>query len=297
MSYNLVEIPCPVCGTSEKRIVYHDTLAGAPAEFGYDFTVRHKLTFQIVECPHCTHRYASPRPDDIWQEYQDIADNAYLSHEKDYVATFEKVIKVLKRFLPSGRLLDVGCSAGFFLSVAAHTYDAEGLELSHWAVDLAERKGLRVHKKRLEEFHPRTLYDMITLWGVIEHLENPDAQVKYIRDLLNRGGYVALWTGDVSSLPSRLLGRRWWYYLGQHIQMFTEKSINELFSKNGFEPVYRGTYPYIVSLRSVNRSLARYPWLHKITKPIFCHPRLAHKSLTMKIPGEMFLIFKKADRD
>ena len=65
MSYNLVEISCPVCGGSDKRVLFEDSLRGERAEFGYDFTPRHSRTFRIVECPRCTHCYASPRPDDM----------------------------------------------------------------------------------------------------------------------------------------------------------------------------------------------------------------------------------------
>ena len=200
---------------------------------------------------------------------------------------------MLKRYQPSGRLLDVGCSAGFFLSAASGTYQVEGLELSHWSVGLAEKKGFTIHRKRLEEFYPTVPYDLITLWGVIEHFENPSAEIAHIGRMLAPGGHVALWTGDIQSLPARVLGNRWWYFLGQHIQMFTEKSIIRLFADNGFDPVHRGIYPYTVSLKSVNRSLRRYPWLHAITNPLFTHPLLSDRSITLKVPGEMFLVFRK----
>jgi ubiquinone/menaquinone biosynthesis C-methylase UbiE len=136
-------------------------------------------------------------------------------------------------------------------------------------------------------------YDIITLWGVIEHFEYPKDEVKDIFRILKKDGIVCLWTGDVGSLMAGLMGKRWWYYQGQHIQMFTRKSIRRLFKSVGFTTEFMGYYPYRFTSQSLNNSLSRYSVVSKISKPILGSKALSNLQFTLKLSGEMFAIFKK----
>jgi SAM-dependent methyltransferase len=293
MSEATVEFDCPICGSRNQISIYPDTLGESLPEFGYDFSPRHCAHYRIVRCPDCSHAYCSPRHPDMFQNYVDVVDYAYLKNQEQRVATAMRVISKISGFKSHGRLLDIGCSTGDFLLVAEKVYAVEGLELSDWAADAAEGRGLTIHRKQLAEFEPGAPYDLITLWGVIEHFEYPAQELANVSRLLKPGGLVCLWTGDFDSVFSKLLGDRWWYILGQHIQYFTRRSIERLFLGQGYSLISSSYYPYVMSFNTIAKSLARYPAIERIFKGFITRLGIGHWNITIRLPGEMFLIFRK----
>lgn len=293
MTEAMVEFDCPVCGSNRSETVYPDTLGDSLPEFGYDFGPRHCAHYRVVRCRDCAHAYCSPRHPDMFRNYIDVEDYAYLKNQEQRIATAMRVIAKISEIKAGGSLLDIGCSTGDFLDVARNTYSVEGLELSGWAADAAERRGLTIHRKQLAEFEPDAPYDLITLWGVIEHFEFPVQELTEISRLLKPGGLVCLWTGDFDSVFSRILGERWWYILGQHIQYFTQRSIERLFRAQAYSLISSSYYPYVMSLNTIAKSLARYPAIGRIFKALVSRLGIGHWNLTIRLPGEMFLIFRK----
>jgi SAM-dependent methyltransferase len=186
--------------------------------------------------------------------------------------------------MPSGKLLDVGCATGDFLSQAKNLgHAAEGLELSRWSSDIARKRRLRIYLETLQSLSSRfpKQYDIVTLWCVIEHFEHPGQEMAYINKLLKRGGHVALWTGDVDSIVSRLFGRRWWYWQGQHIQYFTRSSLNLLAEKSGFENGALKIYPFAANYEQLENSLSRYAF--QKMHPASCEAGLYDKACLVLI--------------
>ena len=288
-----VDFPCPICGSNDHRLLYPDTLKNDFPRFGYEFSAGHTRTYRIVMCENCGHAYCSPRPLDIWKHYHDVEDKAYLGCQPQRISTARKVLKKMLQFKKSGRLLDIGCATGDFLSVARDFYEVEGLELSRWTSRIALGRGLIVHSCTLDALKPAKPYDVMTLWGVIEHFEDPAREIQKMARLLNQGGYVCLWTGDIKSIPSKVLGKKWWYVQGQHIQYFSQRSLRKIFSQNGFEHVWSGLYPYVMTMDSISGSLNRYPLIGKLSKYVLKQPFLSSRMLTLALPGEMFAIFRK----
>ncbi len=290
----LLKFPCPVCNSTKYKVLYPDTLQGRTPMFTYDFTKNYNLTFRMVKCLDCTHVYASPRPASIWSYYtEDKVDEIYMQNETQRVATSDVVVKYLLKYKPSGKLLDVGCATGDFILSAKKHYDAEGLELSEWSSKMAERRGIKIHRKLLDMMKTPEEYDIVTRWGVIEHFEYPKNEIENIRRILKPGGIVALWTGDISSIIAFMMGKKWWYYQGQHIEMFTNKSMKILFESCGFEKLYMGYYPYVITHHSLCNTLSLYPALLKIYKFMFPEKIFGGTWFKLKLPGEMFAIFVK----
>lgn len=287
------EILCPVCGCEEKKVMYPDTLGTGSARFDYDFSPEHNKTYRIVRCVNCFHVYSSPLPVDLWENYVSVVDQAYLKNQKTRYLTAEKALERIRQFCPQGRLLDVGCATGDFLHVAQKYYKVEGLEISQWSAQLARERGMPVHENLLDGMKEDGIYDVITLWGVIEHFEHPRTEVRHLFRLLKPGGIVCLWTGDVNCVLSRALGKKWWYYQGQHIQMFTKASLCRLFNEAGFKKAWMGMYPYVMSIESVLRSLGRYPMVSRIANAVARKTVSMERKVTITLPGEMFAIFRK----
>ena len=262
-------------------------------DFGYDFGPGHTDTYRVVRCAACRHAYCSPLPENLYANYAGVRDEAYLKNRPQRIDTAARVIQLIRRYKPGGRLLDVGCATGDFLTVAGGHFQVEGLELSDWAAEIAQRSGFLTHRSRLSELAGSDLYDVVTLWGVIEHFEDPVLEVREIRRLLRPGGIVCLWTGDLDSWLARALGRRWWYFQGQHIQYFSRRSIDKLFAQQGFRPLAMRTYPYVMSMRSLAKSLGRYRMLGALAKTLLDNARIGAWKITFRLPGEMFAIYAK----
>jgi len=285
--------PCPVCDAVRSRMVYPDTLGDDLPRLDYGFCTDHGRTYEIRRCPSCTHLFSVVTVSDLWTTYRDLVDPAYLEREAERSATFRKLVDRIHRFVPSGRLLDIGCATGDFLQSAQRYYEAEGVELSRWSSQIAAGRGFRVHTSRLGDIAGESIYDVVTLWGVIGLFERPNDELAQISRLLKPGGHVCIWTGDMASVTAKVLGRRYWYVMGQYLQLFTKKSLCLLFERHGFETAWMGTYPFTSSLRLLGNSLGRYRIVGKAARAVLHCPPLSRLSVTLLLPGEMFAIYRK----
>lgn len=288
--------PCPVCGSNEVRVWYPSQIRDVDeVSFSYTFRPQHTRTFQVVRCASCTHAYCSPVPDEIAVHYKEVVDEEYLRHRDSRLLSAGEVVRSILKRGGSGRLLDIGCATGDFLDAARQSgFDTEGLELSSWTSTIARERGLVVHQERLETLATRNegRFDVITLIGVIEHFSDPLAEMQRICRLLGPGGMVVVWTGDVDSITSRLMGRRWWYWQGQHIQYFTRRSLELLCSRSGLEAAGIERYPFAATSRTVNNSLRRYR-LHRLLSLILSPAFTLKPVWNLRIPGELLLFARR----
>ncbi len=286
-------VPCPVCGSSLQKLLFEDTLGDDLPSFDYAFSPSHNRTYRIVRCLSCSHAFSIVPHKNLWENYQSVIDNEYLKRQDERLMTSVNVVKTLRKIASSGTLLDIGCATGDFLSVARNFYDVEGLELSAWSAHIAQERGFAIHTCTLSEMQGSGLYDIITLWGVVEHFESPRSEIGHISRLLKPGGIVCLWTGDIDSWIAKLLGKRWWYIQGQHIQFFSRKSLCRLFADYGFELASLEKYPFTTNYRSLNKSLRRYPVVNGISQRLFEHRLFADRNIHLSLPGEMYAVFRK----
>ena len=138
----------------------------------------------------------------------------------------------------AGRLLDIGCSIGLFLKIAEENeWDALGLELNRRAVDHArEAWGLKVTEELL---HRAAFddggFDAVTLWGVIEHLQDPEGVIREVNRVLQSGGALLTFCPNVESLVCRVLHDRTSCFDGRnHCGYFSPTTITYLLEKCGF---------------------------------------------------------------
>lgn len=289
---------CPVCSSTKTLDWYSADIDFTQLTFTYEFSPVSQKTFRVVRCKNCTHVFCSPLPKDVYKNYEDVIDNEYLRHAQTRILTSSTVLESLKQYVSKGRLLDIGCATGDFLTEAKKQgYLVEGLELSHWSAEIARKKGLKIFESRIASLEQKlsSRYDIITLWGVIEHFEDPLREMRYINKFLKPGGIIAVWTGDVDGIMSRILRRRWWYWQGQHIQYFSHESLNHIGLRSGFREITTARYPLATNYEQIDNSLSRYifkphiDWLVKLmfaVKPIW----------TLRLPGEMLWIARKTTR-
>ncbi len=287
---------CPICKSVESKEVHPPQItSGRAVSFSYTFSPAHSKTFGIYRCTNCSHQFCYPVAADIGVNYKDVVDEEYLKHETSRRLASRRLLRTLIAHKAKGKLIDIGCATGDFLDEARKCgFECEGIEPCAWSGSVARGRGLVVHGALLEEFAPghRQEYDIATLWGVIEHFADPAAEVRRIAAILKPGGILAIWTGDVDSITSRVLGRRWWYWQGQHIQYFTHRSLDRLLSTEGLDIVESKVYPFAASHETISNSLKRYRpqrLLRSLLKPLFVIKPIWY----LYLPGEMFVVARK----
>jgi 2-polyprenyl-3-methyl-5-hydroxy-6-metoxy-1,4-benzoquinol methylase len=144
---------------------------------------------------------------------------------------FARTVKYIRRYRASGRLLEIGCAYGFFLSEAKRFFQVVGIEPAADAAAYCRESGLSVLGVPVDEIDLSALgnMDVIVLLDVIEHLPNPAATLTRCVQHLNPGGLIVISTGDFGSIAARWLGRRWRLMTPpQHLWFFSAGSILRL---------------------------------------------------------------------
>jgi SAM-dependent methyltransferase len=156
-----------------------------------------------------------------------------------------RMVRKLRKYQPSGTLLEIGCAYGFFLLEASKFFEVKGVEISTFAAEQARNRGLDVTAGDFQVLpFPESHFSAVCLFDCIEHLADPFTYLRKIHSVLRPGGIVALTTGDVGSLYGRVSGRKWRLMTPpQHLFYFSKSTLAGLLEKTGFEMV-ETSYPW-----------------------------------------------------
>ncbi|HZM00469.1 MAG TPA: class I SAM-dependent methyltransferase [Planctomycetota bacterium] len=290
MTAGLREMPCLFCGVTDERLRFRDE------------------PFRVVQCRRCGLTYVNPRlpSEQLHQLYQEeywasarakeFGYSGYLAEGPLYRRTYRRRMPVIRRYKPRpGALLDVGCAAGFFLAVAAEEgWRTTGVELSAPMVEYATRE-LRLPDVRrgdlLSVELPARSFDVVTLWDVLEHLEDPPAHLAAARKLLAPDGVLVIETQNVASPFARLMGRKWQHYKHiEHLYHFDPRTLARLLAEAGFEilentPRLGGKY---VSMDFLVERVGRlHTWLPTLASPLRL---LGSRALYVNLRDEMVVV-------
>jgi 2-polyprenyl-3-methyl-5-hydroxy-6-metoxy-1,4-benzoquinol methylase len=143
----------------------------------------------------------------------------------------------IERYKPGGRLLDIGFGDGSFLYfMKENGWDVAGLDFNEEMVERAAQAGLDARSGQLEEagYDDRS-FDVVTLWGVIEHLQSPRRAVEEISRISAEDALLVVYTQNASAPEASLLGEDWFIYeVPRHLYSFTPETITKLLSAGGF---------------------------------------------------------------
>ena len=203
--------PCRICG-GPVELLYPGAEAPAGASGMSPTCHRPGEHGDLYRCEHCgtVHQPRLPAGEELHDLYREMADDAYLDEEAGRRETARRLLDLIGRHEPAGRLLDVGCGHGLLLDEARRRgYETTGLELSASASTYArDVLGLDVREQALEEFGSDEGFDAIVLADVIEHLDDPGAAIDRCAELLAPGGVLCVVTPDPSSPTARAAGSR-----------------------------------------------------------------------------------------
>jgi len=225
---------CPSCGKHSSRLKYKVD------------------DFRIVSCKECGFVYLDNPLGlaDEPQNYEAYFNSAILdeygpdSHDNNIKQAWlinEQRLDLIRTFNRGGKLLDVGCGRGFFLHHARqYGFKVRGLEISRLAARFAsENYDLRIHICNLdEEMPPEERFDLVTMWHVLEHFQNPRSALEKIYAMLRPGGRLFIEVPNLRSLKFQLspAAKKWrgGNHPKYHRSFFTRETLAALLNAAGF---------------------------------------------------------------
>jgi SAM-dependent methyltransferase len=229
------------------------------------------LGYSFRRCRSCGLVYMSPRPQPdrlraLYTEGYFRSDDptcGYAVYRDDRDAVRDKaqrLLHVLERHCPKGRLLVVGCAYGFTLEVARErAWEVAGIEPAAAVAAAAGRTtGARVETDLFDARFPVGHFHAAVLWDVIEHFPDPRRALEEVRRVLRPDGACSIVTPDLGSLAARVLGRRWeeMQKMPEHVYFFDRRSLRRLLWVAGFQPVAWGTVGKLMTLEETFGRLA-----------------------------------------
>ncbi|WP_373074835.1 class I SAM-dependent methyltransferase [Zeaxanthinibacter enoshimensis] len=188
----------------------------------------------------------NPLPDNMYRYYE----GEYISHTDSRKTLMHKIYQLVKRYMMSRklkmiepylnkdeRLLDVGAGSGDWIGYAqSRSWLCEGIEPNPDARKKAELKGVNLIAS-FEELKENR-YDLVTMWHVLEHLPDPTATIKKLKQLLDDDGLLVVAMPNFRSLDAEHYGKFWAALdVPRHIWHFSRRSVHHLFKTHGFEVI------------------------------------------------------------
>ena len=205
----------------------------------------------------------TPVPDNLEKYYK--SEN-YISHTDSKKSFFDKVYQFVKNYTLKKKLhlinsfeteekniLDIGAGTGDFLNVCKNNdWNTFGVEPSLDAIAIAEKKGVFL-KENLSEIKNKK-FDVITLWHVLEHVENLQEYISILKSLLKENGRIIIAVPNYKSYDANYYKEFWAAFdVPRHLWHFSQSSIQKLFLE--IDMIVEKTVPmkfdsYYVSLLS-----------------------------------------------
>jgi 2-polyprenyl-3-methyl-5-hydroxy-6-metoxy-1,4-benzoquinol methylase len=226
---------CGICGKSDESRCY------AP-HINKDGSL-----YDVYFCGRCRVAFTSPFPSSAvlsdqyasgsYRSVDGTRFNAVLEFFVRYF-TAVKAGKIRKLYGSRGDLLDIGCGRGLFLDIMKKDgWRVTGVEFNEETTSYAKTAyQIDVITPQSMMEVPDESYDVITIFHVLEHMQDPAAVVRTCRRLLKKKGLLVIAVPNLSSLQAGL-GKANWFHLDvpYHLYHFTLRGLRQLLLDNSMK--------------------------------------------------------------
>ena len=219
-------------------------------QFQYELSDIFLDKYSIIKCQHCGAYSLAPFPT-LAQLERAYDDSYYGANDEKFEGIFEKVLdffrqkraKQVAQYIPyGGSVLDIGCGNGrFLISLEKYgQYVLHGLELPGNSAKRAARHrqiDLKVGRLADSDFKDASL-DVITLFHVFEHLDNPSETLDVIDKKMKREGHLVMSFPNIASWQSKYFKNNWLHLdPPRHLFFFEPKDYISMMEKRGYSLV------------------------------------------------------------
>jgi 2-polyprenyl-3-methyl-5-hydroxy-6-metoxy-1,4-benzoquinol methylase len=245
-------VNCPICDKADNRQLFV------------------KWGFKISVCDNCDHTFVENQmiqsaleklysESDVDKEFQ-VRKKQDKGLNKYWILLYSKYLQLLRnKKINNTLLLDVGAGGGDFIELcsAMENYKLHAMEFSNNSADfLASIVGSKnLYKKEISniDFKDKK-FGVISMWGVLEHINDPIQEFKKCKEILDIDGRIVVLIPNLYSRAFKILGLMVpTLNPRSHVNFYTNKSIDLLCNKVGLEveeyyqelPVIDLMYDYI----------------------------------------------------
>lgn len=240
-----------------------------------------KKGYLIKECTTCGHRFTDIKDiekhlsesfsDDYFFEGKEGYPN-YLEERDMLYKSGVKFTKVIAKYMKPGRVLDVGCAAGFILKAFKDAgWEAYGVEPNDTMASYGRNElGLDIRTGGMETFNSDQKFDLINLIEVIGSLYDLDKAMQNVRDLCKQGGLVLVESWDMKCLAAKFFGPNWHEYCPPSVvHWYSDNTLKQLFNYYGFELIAKGRPSKRINLKHGLAIIAENSSKSKLKKKFF----------------------------
>lgn len=142
------------------------------------------------------------------------------------------------------QVLDIGCATGNFLENIYKNNICFGLDISKYAIYESQNKfpdfkdNFKICDLNIQEFETQGKFDLITIFDVIEHIDNYSNLKKIICNNLNKGGKILITTPNANSILRFISTTN---FTGEidptHVNLFTPYTLDFFLRKIGLKKI------------------------------------------------------------
>jgi SAM-dependent methyltransferase len=178
-----------------------------------------------------------------------------------YLFRKEIAMSLIRKHVPTGsKFLEIGCASGDFgVTLAKRGYSGLMLDFSDQAAAhtmnrlAAERvSSVRFLKQRFEDLHTEDKFDFVTMFEVLEHIQDDAGALEKAGELLRTRGFLLL------SVPAKM--QLWGAHdvIAGHVRRYDKKDLKRVVQDAGFdiERFVCYGFPWLNGIRYVREKLA-----------------------------------------
>ena len=227
----------------------------------------------MINCKSCKFIHVHPIPSNEELHafynndfYQKTKPNYIQGNEKDiqYLNyTFDEKLDILEKHVSSKsrKILDIGSGPGFFLRRARQRrWQVLGIEPSPIAYNHSKKHNIPTIQKFFHQVNIKQIgkFDVIHIFDVLEHVNDPISMLKKSYSLLKRGGMIVVEVPNdfnpLQKVVQKVLGKKeYWITLSSdsknsgnldHINYFDFSTISDVLTRTGFKIILKeSTFP------------------------------------------------------
>ena len=232
---------CKICGSSNlKKLFTSQNVHG-----------RHLLgseNFDIYECLQCKVAFTDVKIDEHY--YKKYYPGNYYETEIN-IGLVQKALgwlnkwgiarrlEIINEFKPSRgkKILDIGCARGEFLNTLPDYFKKYGVEINKDGYSFVKNNypNITVYNQKIDskEFDTNQSFDIIVMWHVLEHIDNPNTFFKALNKLLSKDGVLILEIPNRNSLGFNLAKDKWFHLdTPRHLFHYNYACLGALLKKN-----------------------------------------------------------------
>lgn len=254
---------CSCCGSK-------DFVNAIENPIDYEYGLINEQTLSYRQCLSCDTEWLVPRPDeDAIKSFYPEDYHAYHENHDLIASTLVNLRAVIRRRYYSKltpdyaqvRLFDVGSGdcRHFHELQKTGRYICSGIEINEDMVRVGREQGFEIFSGTLENLevdNQENKYDIITMYHVLEHVEEPDIVMEHVFRMLRPGGFVIGQLPVKDSWEHKIFEDKWaGYHYPRHLQIFSRNGLKALFENAGFTKILFKSTPHCQTAISIQNKL------------------------------------------